>query len=133
MFATDAGSQGDNHFCAAYGCTLPGGISSDRGPNAKYYCRWHFRVAVDQYDTVSARINGRFDLFRAAVERRETVEFPAKLGESYYAYLTRLDSECRKVAFDNLPPVALAPAIAKKPTTADGWRLASHFVRKDAS
>ncbi|MDS4070499.1 MAG: hypothetical protein RKO24_12865 [Candidatus Competibacter sp.] len=126
-------AKSNNHFCAAYGCSLPGGISQDHGPEAKYYCRWHFRVSVGQYDAVSFRINARQDLFLAAVERREATELPAKPGEEYHAYLTRLDAECRKVALDNLPVIALAPAVSKQTTAADGWRLASSFVRENAA
>jgi len=129
MFATDSNPErGNNRLCAAYGCALPGGVSLDRGPGARFYCRWHLRLSVDQYDLLSSRINARFDLFRAAVERRETAELPAKPDEAYHDYLTRLDAECRKVAFERLAPTPLAPALAKAPTAADGWRLAAHLM-----
>lgn len=50
-------SEGPKDYsCAAYGCPLPGSISSGIGASGTFYCRFHFGHPVQDFAEISRKI-----------------------------------------------------------------------------
>lgn len=118
-----------NWKCAAHGCPLPGGISTNRD---RWYCRFHFGSAMQDWDRVSFRINQHADrareLYRLWNDPQVISQYvdPPQPGETRYQYLNRAEMAFRRLIFgDDVQRAAAAAPLAK---TAAGPRPAADYL-----
>lgn len=45
-----------DYSCAAYGCPMPGSISNSIGPNGTYYCRFHFNIPIQDWNSITQKL-----------------------------------------------------------------------------
>lgn len=65
--AAVGGTEPQPHgVCAAFGCCLPGSMSSSTQGTQTWYCRLHFGAPRGEWDDISARAQNRKALFTAA-------------------------------------------------------------------
>jgi hypothetical protein len=60
-----------NWQCNAYGCRLPGGLSQGFGPEAKYYCRFHYGKEPFENDLVTRILHSYNAIFDAIYAIRD--------------------------------------------------------------
>lgn len=112
-------------LCAAFGCPLPGSICIGSTTGNTYYCRYHCRAAVEQFDAISLAINTNLPLVRHvwemearasdaywlrsdehAADRQRAYAFsalPKDAGEDHYTYVSRLRAHAIQVITSKMP------------------------------
>jgi hypothetical protein len=60
-----------NWQCSAFGCRLPGGLSQGFGPEAKYYCRFHYGKEPFQNDLITRTLHRYSKIFEAIYAIKE--------------------------------------------------------------
>jgi hypothetical protein len=53
----DQESTKQNKECAAYGCGLPGSLSSGTNGESRFYCRFHFGTPTQKNDQITFKIH----------------------------------------------------------------------------
>ncbi|MGQ4204172.1 hypothetical protein ACUALW_24725 [Bordetella bronchiseptica] len=64
--AVGGNESGGYGVCAAFGCCLPGTMSSSTQGGKDWHCRLHFGAPRSEFDDISARVQNRKALFLAA-------------------------------------------------------------------
>jgi hypothetical protein len=57
--------------CSAYGCRLPGGLSQGFGPEARYYCRFHYGKEPFENDSITRILHSYNQVFDAIYAIKE--------------------------------------------------------------
>lgn len=91
--------------CAANGCPLPGSISLEHGPNARYFCRFHHSAPPQEWDKITYRIRQNevqaWDLF--AVYRGGASKFvPKEPNETGHQHRLRAEMAARRLVLSGV-------------------------------
>lgn len=84
--AAVSGREAPYGQCNAKGCTMPGSLSaSTTGGSGQWYCRVHFGMPVSLFDSITARIANRRELYRIAIELSNDQSTSEKVREQIRA------------------------------------------------
>jgi hypothetical protein len=82
-------NQKPNWQCSAYGCKLPGGASHGFGPEAKYYCRFHYGKEPQQNDFITKILHHYNEIFEGVYAIKEVSDLQKM--QLYFERLGRSD------------------------------------------
>lgn len=139
--------------CAAYGCPMPGAITTSTTGSSEWLCQLHFGRDAVQWQAITAELNrvawlvdavqairrysGRpaiwpvvYRNIKQAFVLNQRADLLNASSESAAAWALRLDAELRSMASGNAPMPLLQPVV--DPGASESWKKATFEVPEPA-